>query len=123
MKAVCLKCGGSKKTPLSKCRICGFDPTLDTKTSAESIRLSKKYWIKDDERTPSDEELLEASTIIKNGGEYGFDEVEINELIKEKEALDKGLSVPERLKLILLVVLLTVPGTIGVVFLIRRLIT
>lgn len=120
MIAVCVKCGCSKNAPLDRCKHCGFDPRPDTRMSAQSIRLSKRYWIESEERAPNDNELSDASECIKNGKEWEFVESEIDELVHEKVLLDRGLSIVDKLKIAGFLLLLFVPGALGVIYIIRK---
>jgi hypothetical protein len=40
LKAICIKCGESKRHPLAVCKRCRFDPNSDRETQAKSIILS-----------------------------------------------------------------------------------
>ena len=111
--AICIDCGQAKKTPLAKCSSCGLDPKGDDIASAKSIRLSTKYWMEDEERNPSKEELEEISKMLKADDVYEYKEEEIEALIKEKRLLDQGISIFDKLKIIGLILFFFALGIIG----------
>ncbi len=89
--AVCIECGLVKKKVERVCPRCSFDPMRDVEAHAKSIRLSSRYREANMEHLDSTV-LREISQRIENGEKFTFDAGEINELLQEKAALDKGLS-------------------------------
>jgi hypothetical protein len=72
----------------------------------KSRMLSQNWTTDDGEPVRSLSELKEISKNIKDGHEIFFDEIELRRLMAEKETLDSGSHSPERISIVLLIMVL-----------------
>lgn len=89
-KAICIRCGATKKSPFIACGECNFSPKDDRRAMAQSLLLSTKYFDPDTDYSPTRKELDEASRRIRSGESIDWDESTLTELILQQELLDEG---------------------------------
>jgi hypothetical protein len=80
LRAICIRCGAAKKTAMSACRECGFNPEGDISSSARSLYLSLGKSGKDDPGRMTEDTLTTAQSVIKSGGAVEFDPVELQRI-------------------------------------------
>jgi len=98
--ATCFTCGSFKKQPYIKCSDCGFNPKGDNTAMAKSIILSSKFWLEDQERAPTRDELQKIGEDIRNGKPYSFNEIQIQKVLEQKKQVEMPWSTRDKLQTI-----------------------
>lgn len=90
--SICIKCGAAKRAPYHRCKKCGFDPSYDDLSLAQSVALSEGPRDEFGKPLRAKSELMEISHHIANGEPYNFDSKEIHALLAQKATVDEGPS-------------------------------
>ena len=85
-RAICLKCGASKKLPWQKCRECGFAPEGEDLVRSVYLSVGRYRDVQVQERYTQD--LTQIRAQIRNGQAVEFDEAELDRLRKERVKLE-----------------------------------
>ena len=85
---------------------------------AKSIRLSTRYR-EDGGEFVTVSELEVIAEQIERGAGYTFSSDEISALLNEKRLLDQGLPVTDKIRVALFILLLLLPGLLGLFYLLR----
>jgi hypothetical protein len=117
-RAVCIRCGLLKTSIFTVCERCGLDPSGNDVELAKSIRLSTRYREGGGEFvTVSELEVIAEQ--IERGAGYTFSSDEISALLNEKRLLDQGLPVTDKIRVALFILLLLLPGLLGLFYLLQ----
>ena len=81
-RAVCIRCGASKRSPVSKCSSCTFDPRGDVEAMARSFLLSVERYEDGTERKRYRGELDEIGRRIQRGEDVVLDAVDLRREIR-----------------------------------------
>jgi hypothetical protein len=87
MKAICIKCGGTKRMPSSKCPNCKFTPI--GKDMVKSVYCSTARFGSDETITKQHiDEIIEIQIAIRKGESIIYEEAVLERLAKEQEIID-----------------------------------
>lgn len=93
VRAFCIQCGGEKAAPWQRCRVCGFDPTVDEMSLAKSVYLSSGRYDTAEQAREHDGELDELARRIRSGDQIDYDPDDLERLAKQRQMVE---SIPAR---------------------------
>lgn len=81
IRAVCIRCGNFKRSPVAKCALCQFQPQ-DARDKAKSIILSTSYEIDGEYEGKTKVELQIIAAEIAKGQMHAFDDAEVSLIVE-----------------------------------------